>query len=120
VLLAFFLAGGFPMVLILLFGLVAVGSAARFAWLPEAARLGPVVALSAALVALSTGGVAACLLTVATRVTNDPEWSASPDVWLIVLAGFGESLAPAVLGSAFVAATALLSAVGLRRLPRPT
>lgn len=110
-------AGGAPSLVIVFFSLVALLSAARFAWRPEPGRLAYLIGLSAAVLFASVAGVAACLATVAVHVAGNEEWAKSPDMPLIVLTGFGESMAPAILGFAFLTAIALTTSVGLRRLP---
>lgn len=112
----FFVAGGFPMIFVLVFGLVALAAAARFAWRPEAGRLGHIAALCVSVLFASLAGVAAAVLAVSVKVPANPEWANSPDLPLILLVGLGEALTPAVLGFSFVAVVALVTAVGLRRL----
>ncbi len=110
-------AGGAPSFVIVFFGLVALASAARFAWRPEPGRVGYLLALSAAVLFSSVAGVAAALASVAVHVAGNDEWAKSPDMPLIVLMGFGESMAPAILGFSLLSVIALVSSVGLRRLP---
>lgn len=112
----FFRMGGFPMYVILVFGLVAVVNAARFAWAPGPGRVPYQVALGGVIVFAGAGGAAVDLMTVATTVPSHPEWSADPQVGLIVLQGVGESMAPVVLATGMLMAQALLVALGLRRL----
>ena len=112
----FFLAGGFPMVLIAVFGLVAVIAAVRFALHPLPRRLAHIGALCVALVFAGVAGVAADLLAVATNVAANPEWSSSEQLPLVLLVGFGESMTPAILSSSFVVGIALVVALGLRRM----
>jgi hypothetical protein len=50
------------------------------------------------------------------KVPNHPEWSHSPDIHLIVMTGLGESLTPAIVGSAFLTITWIVTSVGMRRL----
>lgn len=114
---AFFIAGGFPMVVVVVFGLVALGSAAHFAWSPVPGRVGHIAALCLSVLAASVAGVLACLMAVATNVTGNPEWASSPELHLILVAGVGESMTPGILGFAMVSAVALVTSVGLRRLP---
>lgn len=111
------LAGGVPVLFVIAFGLVGLAAAARFAWAPTNGRIGHIVSIATAVGFASLAGCAADLMTVAVRVTGNEEWAASPDVWLIVLAGIGESMSPLILGFSMVAVTALITAVGQRRLP---
>jgi len=112
----FFLAGGFPMVLIAIFGLVAAFAAVRFAMHPVARRLAHIGALCVALVFAGLAGVAVDLLAVATHVAASPEWSTSDQLPLVLLVGVGESMTPAILSFSVVAGTALVVALGLRRM----
>lgn len=113
---AFFAAGGFPMVVIVVFGLLGVVNAARFAWAPGPGRVGYQVALGLAILFAGVGGMAIDLVTVATQVPAHPEWIAEAGLGLLVLQGVGESLTPVVLASGVLMAQALLVAAGLRRL----
>jgi len=112
----FFLAGGFPMVLIAVFGLLAAVAAVRFAIHPLRRRLAHIGALCVALVFSGVAGVAADLHAVATHAAADPEWSTSDQLPLVLLVGFGESMTPAILSCSFVAGIALVVALGLRRM----
>jgi hypothetical protein len=113
----FILAGGFPMIVILIVGVIALVGAARFAMTPVARRLPYLGALALAVAATSFAGTCADLLTVSVKVPAHPEMASNENLPLILLVGFGESLTPAILGAAIVAVVALLVAVGLRRLP---
>jgi hypothetical protein len=113
----FILAGGFPMIVILLVGAMTLVGAARFAMTPIPGRLPYLGALALAVAATSFAGMAADLLTVSIKVPGNPELTSSTDLPIILLVGFGESLTPAILGASIVAITAILVAVGLRRLP---
>ena len=112
----FFRMGGFPMFLILIFGAIAVVNAARFAWAPSPGRVPYQIALGAAIVFAGLGGTATDLMTVALRVPSNPDWANDPQVGLIVLTGFGESMAPTILALGALIAQSLLVALGLRRL----
>ena len=112
----FFRAGGFPMFVILVFGALALVNAARFAWAPGPGRVPYQVALGAAILFAGLGGTAVDLMTVALTVPSRPEWANDPQVGLIVLTGFGESMAPTVLAFGALIAQALLVGLGLRRL----
>ena len=110
-------AGGAPSFVIVFFGLVALLSAIRFAWRPERGRLSYILGLSAAVLFSSVAGVGADLATVSKAVTENDEWAHSPDLHLVLIAGVGESMAPLILGCATLTAIALVSSIGLRRLP---
>lgn len=112
---AWFVGGGFPMVFIAVFGAVALAGAVRFALHPMPGRIGPVGAYGAAVALAAIAGVAVDLSFVA-RVASGED---IPDemVVRIALMGFSESLAPAILGFAILSVVALVTAVGLRRMP---
>jgi hypothetical protein len=109
-------AGGMPMVVILIFGLWALLSAGSFALRPAAGRLGPIAAQALAVLCASATGVAANLIAVSIKVPGNPEWAQSPELPLILLQGFGEALSPLVLGGSVVTVVALITSVGLRRM----
>jgi hypothetical protein len=111
-----FRAGGWVMFVVLLFGALTLAAAIRFARLPRVETVGTVRALSTATVFAAIGGVITDLAAVFTNVPNHPEWSESPRVGMIVLTGLGESMAPAMLGFAFLSMAWLVTAVGTRRL----
>jgi hypothetical protein len=113
----FFLAGGFPMILITVFGAVAVVSAIRFVFAPSIGRLVHLCALCVALLSAGTAGVAADLRAVSVNVSADPEWATSDELPMVLLVGFGESMTPAILSLSIVACVALIAALGVRRLP---
>lgn len=112
----FFRSGGFPMFVILVFGAIALVNAARFAWAPGPGRVPYQIALGAAILFAGLGGAAVDLMTVALTVPSRPEFAEDPQVWLIVLVGFGESMAPIVLAFGALIAQSLLVGLGLRRL----
>jgi hypothetical protein len=113
----FILAGGFPMIVILVVGAIALVGAVRFAITPIAGRLPYLGALGLAVAATAFAGTCADLLTVSVKVPGNPEMASSENLPIVLLVGLGESLTPAILGAAIVAVAALLVAVGLRRLP---
>jgi hypothetical protein len=112
----FFRNGGFPMIVILVFGALALVNAARFAWAPGPGRVPYQLALGATILFAGLGGTATDLMTVALRVPSIPEWANDPQVGLIVLQGFGESMSPTILAFGALIAQSLLVALGLRRL----
>ena len=113
----FIMAGGFPMIVLLVVGVIALVGAVRFALTPIAGRLPYLGALALAVAATSFAGTCADLLTVSVKVPASLDMASSENLPIILLVGFGESLTPAILGAAIVAVLALLVAVGLRRLP---
>lgn len=111
-------AGGFPMWFIAAFGLVALVAAALFARRPDERRLRFIRWMSLATAFQVVAGVASDLAAVFTKVPGRPEWAESPKIHLIVMAGLGESMAPAILGCGLLSMVAFLVALGVRRLPR--
>lgn len=111
----FFLNGGFPMFVILVFGLVGAVNAARYAWAPGPGRLPYLIALAVVIAIAGGTGFATDLMTVCTQVPNNEALAQDPQVWLIVLQGLGESLSPVVFAGGFLLAHGLLVALGLRR-----
>jgi hypothetical protein len=111
--------GGFPMFLVLAFGLATLSLAARFAYQPDGRSPAPVWSFAIATVATTATGVASDLAAVghhAPRFLREHAGDgAGNDLPLILIQGFAESMAPAILGSTFVALAALLLAVGLLR-----
>lgn len=104
------------MLFVLLLGALAAVAAIRFAWKPDERRIGAVRALSVA--TLCSIGVGTCsdLAAVGQHVAHNPEWAHSPDLHLLLLEGFAESMSPGILGFALLAITWLVMAVGHRRL----
>ena len=108
--------GGFPMFVIVVFGLMGVANAARFAWAPGPGRVAYQVALGLAVLFAGVGGVATDLIAVSVQVPAHPEWVAESGLMMLVLQGVGESLTPLVLATGALIAQSLLMALGLRRL----
>jgi len=111
--------GGFPMFLVLAFGLATLLLAARFAHQPDGRSPAPVWSLAIVTIATTVTGVAADLAAVghhAPRFLQEHAGDgAGYDLPRVLIQGFAESMAPAILGSTFVALAALLIAVGLLR-----
>jgi hypothetical protein len=110
---SFFLAGGFPMVFVVVFGLVSLGSAVLFALRPTAGRLASVVAYATAVLLTSIAGTALDLGVVFSRFQDFPADNASA----FVLMGCAEALSPVILGFSLISITALVAGIGSRRLP---
>ena len=113
----FMRAGGVAMWFILAIGGTGLGLAISFAVRPGERKLGVLRPLSVACVFAVLSGIFSGLGAVAHHVVNNDAWAHSPDFHLIVLTGFGESMAPAVLGFSMLAVIWILAAVGLRRQP---
>lgn len=113
-----FRAGGAPMVFVVIFGLLALVSASLFVWRPTEARLRPLQALDRATLYSALAGVVAAIAAVGYHVPQDPAWANSPQLPLIVMTGIAESMSAPIFGFTFLALSAMLQAVGLRRLGR--
>ena len=113
----FVLAGGLPALVIVVFGAIALAAAGRFVLAPDLVRLGHVAALCVGLFFASLAGVAACFAHVASTLPEHPEWYEDSGLAVAVLGGIGESMSPAILGFSTIAAVALVSALGVRKLP---
>ncbi|HTE43776.1 MAG TPA: hypothetical protein VK636_00920 [Gemmatimonadaceae bacterium] len=111
-----FEAGGYVMWFVLLFGLIAVIAAARFAWRPDPTQLDRIQQLSRAVAWAIVNGVASDLAAVASHIAARDDWAHSPDFALLVLQGVGESMSPAILGGGALSVVALLTAAGHARL----
>ena len=109
-----FVAGGLPMLFVLVFGLVSIGASIRFARAPATGRPAHLVALGLAVILAALSGVCVDLIMV---TQHAPEMAAPGELGEVVLVGIGESLNPAVLGFSLVAVSALISSLGLRRMP---
>jgi hypothetical protein len=110
---SWFVAGGFPMVFIAVFGLLALAGAGRFA--AVGGPVAPVLAYAAAVGFAALAGVAVDLaFTVRNVVALEVE---TEQMARMLLMGASESLAPAIMGFAVLAVVFLLTAVGLRRHP---
>jgi hypothetical protein len=109
-----FQEGGFAMWFILGLGFIALATAFWYALRPDDKHLGFLTWMSRAILFTSFGGVMLDFSTVAHHVAA-MEIDADQR-WRIVLQGFGESMAPGVMGFAFLAIVAVLTAVGKRKL----
>lgn len=112
----FMRAGGVPMWVVLVYGVVALVAAALFAARPDESKIPYVRAMSAAMIFAIIGGVASCIAAVMSNIAADPEMSRDPLIPIMI--GIGESLAPAILGFAFLSLIWLVMAAGIRRLAR--
>jgi hypothetical protein len=110
--------GVIPMSFILLFGVLALGSAFHFALRAERRTLGFVLGMSRAVVyttlAATFADLGATCTTVA-RLGTQPDTDTRTLI-LIVIEGVGESTSPGIVGFSFVALTWMLVAVGQRRV----
>ena len=111
-----FVAGGWSMWFLVVVGGVCLLNAGAFTRRPDPTRLPRIEGLARAVGWSTLVGVASDLAAVGTKIPSRPEWAHSPDVHLLVLEGFAESMSPAVLGGAILSVTALLVAAGHGRL----
>jgi hypothetical protein len=109
----FIQAGGAPGLVVLVFGLVLVLSAAAFAIRPERSKLAHLAALVLAVAASGIAGLAMDLIAVGRFLSTGEVPDA--DLARTVLLGVAESLSPVVSAFSLVAVAGLLVALGLRR-----
>src|SRR5690349_17779592 len=112
----FFLGGGWGMFFVLAFSVVTLAQAVAFARRPDAGHRAALDALSRATTCSVVGTVCLNLAAVGSHIPANPEWAHSPDLHLLVMEGIAESLAPAIMGFAFLALVWMVAAVGHRRL----
>lgn len=105
--------GGFPMFFVVGFGAIALGTAFWYALRPDARHEGFIKWMSIATLMAILNGFCSDLATVA-RFLAESEMAPDRRV-LIFFEGFAESMSPGILGFAFLALTALLTAIGRRR-----
>jgi hypothetical protein len=107
-------AGGVPAIVILILGIVTIGTAIAFVRRPGPGHLAVARAVNSALTWTIIFGVASNLMTVARFVGNDPEMSKAPGLPLMM--GIGESLSPLVIGGAILTISWIILAFGLRKM----
>lgn len=111
----FFRAGGISMLFVLLFSLLTLGVAGRYAYRPLESTRALLQATSTTTLYAVAAGLATNLAAVFTKVPAHPEWSKSPDLHLIVMMGLGEALTVCIFGFTMLALSHMLLAIGLRR-----
>lgn len=112
-----FLEGGFPMWFILLFGGGSLGVAAKFAWKPKRETLPLLITITLATIFTAIMGVATDLAAVGHHVVE--HWDKfSPEIVQVLLQGFAESMAPAIMGFGLVSLVALITVLGFYRESR--
>ena len=108
--------GGFAMLFVLGFGLTALVSAVLFAVRPARRKLPFLRGMSYATLFAILSGICADLAAVGHaipgRFAEDPKW------YFALILGFGESMAPGIIGFTLLSLVWLVSAVGERRLAR--
>jgi hypothetical protein len=110
---SFFVAGGFPMVFVVVFGLVALSAAIAHARNPSTSRLAAAGLYGLAVALTSVAGTAVDLSVVFARYPDFPAEQATT----YALVGVSEALSPVILGFSILSIVALVSGLGSRRLP---
>lgn len=117
--------GGPGMWLILLFGVLSLGTAAWFAWRVEGRVRGFLDQMSRAVACAALASAAIDLARVCEVVGGKAGTfgdkmrgggSLGDFRWILLVVGLGESLAPLVMGFAFLALVHFFTAIGQRRL----
>ena len=111
----FFRAGGWAMFLVLATAIPLLITSAKFARTASPQGLSIIRALTLTVVFAAIAGVVSDLATVAHNVPHDPELMKEPLASILI--GFGESMAPAILGFSLVTIAWILVAFGVRRMP---
>lgn len=111
----FFLAGGFPMVVLTALGIAILIPAVQFARNADPQRLSVIRALTKAIVFCTVAGVAANLAATCRFVVMVPEAEQAPLPFL--LKGVAETLSSAILGGGILVLAWILVAFGIRRMP---
>ncbi len=112
----FFVAGGWPMFVVLLFGVLTLIASVTFFRKPDERHIGMIRGLSVATVFTVLAAICTDLAAVFHNVPNNPEWAQSPDMPLIVMTGLAEALTPGMLGFTLLSLAWLVTGVGVRRL----
>lgn len=112
--LEFFAEGGWGMWPVLVFGLVMLNSAARYAWDIERARLRFVVAMGILLVSTMAHAMLTDVAAVCSYV-SDPARTPADELGRTLLTGLMESTRPGVLGGALLTLSLVMVAVGVYR-----
>ena len=107
-------AGGFPMWIVLLFGIIILAAAILFARRPDEGKLGFIRGMSVATVFAVVSGLASNLAATFYKSLHVPEFRA--ELLESVLMGVSESMSPAILGFSILSIVWLITAVGVRRL----
>ena len=111
----FMKAGGFAMWPLLILGFATLAVAGSFAWRPSERKLGLIRPLSVATIFMSLAGTFAGIAATMTHFSSLPQFSESPKLPLVVMAGIGESMSAMILGFGLLAVVWILTAFGLRR-----
>lgn len=111
-------SGGWPMWVVLLYGGIALVASGMFAARPEESKIAFIRAMSIATVFAIIGGVATCIAAVMSNVARDEALVKSDELVQVLMVGFGESMAPAILGFVLLSLVWVVTAAGVRRLAR--
>lgn len=112
--LEFFREGGWGMAPVLVFGLVMLVAATRYAWDLERARLRFVVAM-AVLLMCTMGHAMLTNLAAVCWFASDPVRTPEGQLGRVVLTGLMESTRPGVLGGVFMTLSLVMVAAGVHR-----
>ena len=110
----FFQEGGWGMWLVLALGAATLVTAILFARDPDERRMALLRGLTVACLFSVLTAVASNLAAVMHQVPQNPEFSR--ELTRFTMIGIGESLAPVIMGSAFLTLSWIVAAVGMRRL----
>lgn len=110
----FFIEGGFGMFPVLIFGLLTLAAAARYAFDPERPRLRLGLALGAVLVTTMLHAMLTDVAAVFAHVA-DPALTPDAELTRTVFVGLMESTRPGVMGGALLGLALVLSTVGVAR-----
>src|SRR4051794_11266380 len=111
--------GVIPMMFILVFGLVGLGASFYFAVRGQRQSLGFLKGMMQAVLFATLAATAADLgatLYAASHAWEQPGEGQPREAAHMIIEGFAESTSPGILGFSFLAVTAMLTAVGRRRL----
>lgn len=111
-----FKEGGWSMWFIFVVGAIALATSFWFVLRPAERQLGFIKWLSRALLYAVASGLCVNVSTVLHYLARDPDQLTAEMRTRLMIEGFGESLAPGVMGFAFLTLIALVTAVGQRRL----
>jgi hypothetical protein len=110
----FMQAGGVGMWGVLVLGLIALANAVLFARRPARRRIGVIACMALATVTSALLATCTGLATMGLAASDMAREGGA--VLPVVIGGFAECLAPIVLGFALLTVTAVVTAVGMRRL----
>lgn len=106
---------GFPVFFLLAIGALAMVFAVRFATAPTQRMFWTALAMSAATLLTSINGIFAALAMVGHHAPEYLQRHPESSLGEVVLLGFGESMAPGILGFTILSLIALILALGVYR-----